>query len=89
MGRCVYACNGDRNRQNDCNDDFVERQLDCPCEVNIFEMDAIFLKFILLRKIVLVVVHVQIILALKQQSLQMSRLHLNPKQPRRQQPMPS
>ena len=33
MGRCVYACNGDRNCEADCNDDFRQRQLDCPCEV--------------------------------------------------------
>ena len=35
LGRCVYACNGDRNCEADCNDDFRQRQLDCPCEVNI------------------------------------------------------
>ena len=56
MGRCVYACNGDRNCMSDCNDDFLERQLDCPCEVGIndtvsfqkegldsFDMNHIFL----------------------------------------------
>ena len=46
MGRCVYACNGDRNCQNDCNDDFVERQLECPCEVDIIEKDGIFRKIL-------------------------------------------
>ena len=35
LGRCVYACNGDRNCEADCNDDFRQRQFDCPCEVNI------------------------------------------------------
>ena len=35
MGRCVYACNGDRNCEANCNDDFRQRQLECPCEVNI------------------------------------------------------
>ena len=34
MGRCVYACNGDRNCEADCNDDFRQRQLECPCEVD-------------------------------------------------------
>ena len=35
LGRCVYACNGDSNCEADCSDDFRQRQLDCPCEVNI------------------------------------------------------
>ena len=88
MGRCVYACNGDRNCMSDCNDDFLERQFDCPCEVNVIENDAI-LSSLILRKIVLVVVHVQIILVLKRLHLQMLRLPLNQIQPHHQQPMPS
>ena len=92
MGRCVYACNGDRNCMSDCNDDFLERQLDCPCEVGFISkrgLRFIWYESYLFRKIVLVVVHAQIILALKRLPLQMPRLPLNQTQPLHQQPMPS
>ena len=33
VGRCLYACNGDTICESNCNDEFRERQMECPCEV--------------------------------------------------------
>ena len=45
LGRCIYACNGDRNCDADCNDQFRERQLECPCEVEIIKMTFVLIHF--------------------------------------------
>ena len=33
-GRCIHACNGDRDCDADCSDQFWYRQRECPCEEN-------------------------------------------------------
>ena len=45
LGRCIYACNGDRNCDADCSDQFRERQLECPCEVKIIQMTIQLIHF--------------------------------------------
>ena len=89
LGRCIYACNGNRNCDADCSDQFRERQLECPCEVEIIKITFELIMNLIFRKIVLVVVHVQITLVLKLLLLQMSLLLLSRKQPYRQHSMPS
>ena len=38
MGRCVHACDGNEACELDCLTGFKTRQMDCPCEVSIFEL---------------------------------------------------
>ena len=41
VGRCLYECNGDMNCVADCYDEFTERQIQCPCEVNYYRVGVI------------------------------------------------
>ena len=77
LSNCNDNCEGNTTCSADCNDDFLTRQLECPCEVS-FVLFSYFLKSFVIyldfkRLIVSVDVHVTNIPAPKQPMLQVQR----------------